>query len=343
MSYPFATPSLANLQPNRMESQTNTPKPNVPKPDLEEGLVVKSTGSWYWVKTAEGVVKRARLRGRMRQDDLKVTNPIAVGDRVTYSIEDAQEDTLMLHDVLPRRNYMARKSVHKTGHAHLLAANLDQVMVVGSLFLPRTSTGFIDRVLVSADSFGIDCTVVLNKADMLAGEDLEIAKWLVDIYSSLGYQALLTSTVSGEGLPELKQLMQGRTTLLAGHSGVGKSSLVNVLFPGMDLRTQEVSTFANKGKHTTTFAEMFTLEEGTYIIDSPGIKELGISDIEDRQLAHFFPEMRAMLGQCKYYNCQHLEEPGCAIIAAVEKGRISSTRYKSYLSMLAEDDIRTKR
>lgn len=320
-----------------MASPDNTMAP------LQEGLVMKSTGSWYWVRVANGEVKRARLRGKVRQDGLKVTNPIAVGDRVNFAIEDSVAGTLVIHDVIPRTNYMARKSVHKTGHAHLLAANLDQVMVVGSLFMPRTSTGFIDRVLVSADSFGIGCTVVLNKVDMLEGEDREIANWLADMYRSIGYNALLTSTVTGEGLEELKSLMQGRVTLLAGHSGVGKSSLVNVLFPGMDLRTQEVSTFANKGKHTTTFAEMFPLDHDTYIIDSPGIKELGIAEIEDHELAHFFPEMRAMLGQCKFYNCKHLQEPGCAIRDAAEKNKISQTRYQSYLSMMSEDEIRERR
>lgn len=307
------------------------------------GTIVKSTGSWYWVKHAEGKVSKARLRGKFRQDGLKVTNPIAVGDEVVFQVEDEQEGTLVITELLPRRNYLVRKSVHKTAHAHLLAANLDQVVIVASLFLPRTSTGFIDRLLVSADSYGIECTVVLNKADMLVGEDRDIANWLAGLYQHLGYNALVTSTVTGENLDTLKNQLQGRVSLLAGHSGVGKSSLVNVLYPGVDLRTQEVSTFANKGKHTTTFAEMFELEPGTNIIDSPGIKELGIAEIEDHELAYYFPEMRKRLGQCKFYNCRHLNEPGCAIKEGVEKGAIASTRYDSYLSMMSEEDERVRR
>ncbi len=304
------------------------------------GRIFKSTGSWYWIKTETGAIVRGRLRGKFKVSGLKVTNPIAVGDQVTYILEDEAEGTVMITGISDRINYLVRKSVHKTGHAHLIASNLDQAIVVTSLFMPRTSTGFIDRFVVSAESFGIPTVVIFNKTDLLEGEDLDVAKWLCSVYDKAGCRTILTSTVSGQGLDELKEILSGKTSLLSGHSGVGKSSLANALFPGLDLRTQEVSDFAEKGKHTTTFAEMFQIDERTYLIDTPGIKELGIAEIDNTEMAHFFPEMRALLGQCRFHNCQHINEPGCVVIDAVKAGRIAQTRYHSYLSMMSGDDNR---
>lgn len=305
---------------------------------LHEGLVTKSTGSWYDIRTVDKSLVRGRLKGKFKISGFKVTNPIAVGDKVLYSHEPDQEGFVVIEDILQRENYLIRKSVHKTGHAHLIATNLDQALLVASLFLPRTSTGFIDRFVVSAESFRIPTTVVFNKADLLQGEELDIAQWLCSVYENAGCKTVITSTVNGHGMDELHQLLVGKTTLLSGHSGVGKSSLVNYLYPGLDLRTQEVSDFAEKGKHTTTFAEMFELETDTNIIDTPGIKELGLAEIERQELGHYFPEFRALMTNCKFNNCLHDREPGCAIRAAVEGGKIPEIRYKSYLSMLLDEE-----
>ncbi len=307
-----------------------------------EGIVVKSTGSWYLVEDAEGKVHRGRLRGRFKLtlEDRRLSNPIAVGDRVTFVAETGGEETVAITDIAERDNYLIRKSVHRKGESHILAANLGQVLLVATLAMPRTSLGFIDRFLVSAEAYRIPAVIALNKADLFEPEDLELAQALQMLYKRLGYGFLITSAADGQQLEALRQVLDGKTTLLSGHSGVGKSSLVNTLVPGLDLRVGEISAFANKGTHTTTFAERHTLWAGTHIIDTPGIKELGLAEIEEAELSHFFPEMRALLNQCRYHNCRHVAEPGCAVRQAVDSGQIWPSRYESYRSMLAGDDNR---
>jgi ribosome biogenesis GTPase len=305
------------------------------------GLVIRSTGSWYDVRDAEdGHIFQCRLKGKFKIKGLQTSNPLAVGDRVRFEVEDRAENTGIVVAIEPRENYIARASVHKTAQAHLLAANLDQAVLIVTLDFPRTSLGFIDRFTVSAESFRIPVVLVFNKLDLLDDDARAQQDEVAALYERIGYQTLQTSTLTGEGVAELDAVLAGKVTLLSGHSGVGKSSLVNAIAPGMNLRTNEVSTFANKGVHTTTFAEMFELATDTYLIDTPGIKELGLIDIEREEIGHFFPEMRELLGACRFHNCLHLNEPGCAVLEAVEAGDIAPSRYLSYLSMMEGSDNR---
>jgi ribosome biogenesis GTPase len=304
------------------------------------GLILRSTGSWYDVRNADGHIFQGRLKGKFKIKGLKVTNPIAVGDRVTFDVEDEIENTAVITDIAPRENYIIRQSVHKTAHGHILAANLDQALLLATLAMPRTSLGFIDRFLVSAESFRIPTTIVFNKSDILNDEGLAYQQEIIDIYERIGYHCLSTSATEGDGIENFRQLLDQKVTLLSGHSGVGKSSLVNAIAPDLNLRTNEVSTFANKGVHTTTFAEMFELAPDTFIIDTPGIKELGLMDTSKTEIGHYFPEMRNRLNQCRFHNCLHLNEPGCAIKEAVAEDEIAESRYMSYLSMLEGGDNR---
>jgi ribosome biogenesis GTPase len=305
-----------------------------------KGLVIRSTGSWYDIRDEEGLIWQCRLRGKFKFQDLKVTNPVAVGDSVYWEIEDETKQTGLINDILPRRNYIARKSVHKSAHAHLLAANVDQLIIVATLTFPRTSLGFIDRLLVVAESFRVPCVVIFNKQDLFDDETKAYQQELLDLYNQLGYLCFTTSSVTGEGIETFQNLLQGKISVLSGHSGVGKSTLVNTIAPDLNLRTNNVSTFANKGVHTTTFAEMFEIAPDTFIIDSPGIKELGLSEMEKEEISHYFPEMRDLLNECKFHNCLHIDEPKCAVKDAVEAGEIAMSRYESYLSMIGGQDNR---
>lgn len=303
-----------------------------------KGRVIKSTGSWYTVQAGESLVS-ARLKGKFKQDGLKLTNPIAVGDWVELSKEPNQE-TAVISDILPRENYVIRKSTRKQHFSHIIASNVDQAILVITMKSPRTSLGFIDRFLVSTESFRIPAILVVNKTDLMSGEKAE--DWLLDIheiYEPLGYKVL---EVSAANDPDLKEkfapILAGKSTLISGHSGVGKSTLLNALVPQASQHTQEISGFTAKGVHTTTFAELFALENGGDLIDTPGIKEFGILDIEDQELSHYFPEMRAFLGKCKYNNCQHLNEPGCVVLEKLEQGYIHPYRYESYVNILNEED-----
>ncbi|SEI50569.1 ribosome biogenesis GTPase [Dyadobacter koreensis] len=309
--------------------------------EFEKGLVIRSTGSWYEVRDdRDGHIWQCRLKGKFKTMGLKVTNPIAVGDFVRFEIEDENQNSGIIYEILPRINYVVRASVHKTAHSHLIAANVDQAILIATLVFPRTSLGFIDRFLVAIESFRIPGVIIFNKQDLLNDEIKEFQTQLMDLYSSLGYTCMATTAVTGEGLEDFRQLLRGKVSLLSGHSGVGKSTLVNTIAPALDIKTQEVSTFANKGVHTTTFAEMFELEPGTFIIDSPGIKELGLSDMKPEEISHYFPEMRERLNECRFNNCQHINEPGCAIKDAVSDGEIAFSRYESYLSMVGGGDNR---
>lgn len=303
-------------------------------------MIIRSTGSWYDVLTPDGHVWQGRLQGRFKIRGLQTSNPLAVGDRVDIAVEDETENTVIISHIHERRNYLARQSVHKTAQAHLLAANLDQSVLLVTMDFPRTSLGFIDRFLVSAEAFRIPVLVVFNKIDLFDAAGRAAHQALQNLYEGLGYGTLLTSTLTGEGIADFHEKLSNRVSLVAGHSGVGKSSLINAIAPGLTLRTGEVSTFANKGIHTTTFAEMFQPEPGLFLIDTPGIKELGLIDMEPAEISHYFPEMRDLLNQCRFHNCLHLNEPGCAVQAAVAQGRIAESRYLNYLSMIEGDDNR---
>lgn len=303
-----------------------------------KGRVIKSTGSWYSVQVGEKVIS-ARLKGKFKQEEMKLTNPIAVGDWVGMEEETGQV-TAVIYEIFPRDNYVIRKSTRKQHFSHIIASNLDQAILVITMKKPRTSLGFIDRFLVSTESFRIPAILVVNKMDQLEGEVEE--EWLQDIhdiYVPLGYPVVQISALMEEGLKEkFLPLIHGKSSLIAGHSGVGKSTLLNALVPEASQETKDVSGFSAKGVHTTTFAELFTLPEGGDLIDTPGIKEFGILDVEDNELSHYFPEMRKYLGQCKYNNCKHINEPGCMVLQKMEAGLIHPYRYQSYVNILHEED-----
>jgi len=304
------------------------------------GRVIKSTGSWYEVATEDNQILRSRLRGKFKQDGLKVNNPIAVGDWVEAEIEEAGDGTAVITQILPRENYIIRKSTRKSRFSHILAANLDQAVLVVTLAFPRTSLGFIDRFLVAAESFRIPSVILFNKCDILEEDGLDYTAELQSLYESLGYQTAAISVLEDEDLDVVKDLLHGKTSLISGHSGVGKSSLLNRLIPGVTQKIGEVSTFANKGTHTTTFAELFNLDDESFVIDTPGIKELGLVEMEVEEISHYFPEMRELIGACRFHNCTHNNEPDCAVKAAYTEGLIDANRYASYLSMLEDQDNR---
>ena len=301
---------------------------------------MRSTGSWYDVRSNEGTIMQCRLKGKFKIKGFKVTNPIAVGDKVVYELEDEVRNAGIISDILPRENYIIRQSVHKTAHGHLLATNLDQAVLIATLDFPRTSLGFIDRFLVAAESFRIPTVLVFNKLDLLNEEQIVYQNELTELYESLNYKCIFTSAVDGTGVDDFFNILQGKVSLISGHSGVGKSTLVNAIAPDLDLRTSEVSTFANKGVHTTTFAEMFEIAPETFIIDSPGIKELGLADMQKEEIGHYFPEILEIMSQCRFHNCMHLDEPNCAVKEAVMDERIAQSRYFSYLSMMDGGDNR---
>ena len=304
---------------------------------MTKGRVYKSTGSWYSVKTDEGKILDCRLRGKIRLKGIKVTNPVAVGDMVIVEIENQKQG--IISEIEPRQNYLIRKSIKKSSEGHILAANIDQAVLIATLTFPRTSLGFIDRFLVAAESFRIPQLLVFNKCDLHNDQMIEYIDELKNTYTNIGVDFLVVSAQKGIDLDQLMGKLKGKTSLIAGHSGVGKSTLLNKIAPGKILQEiGEVSTYANKGIHTTTFAEMFEISRDTYVIDTPGIKELGLIDLEEGEISHFFPEMRALFGECKFYNCTHLHEPGCAVLQAVEDGGIAQSRYLSYLSIMEAED-----
>ncbi len=301
-----------------------------------EGQVIKSTGSWYEVITKDKQIILCRVRGKFRIKGIRVTNPIAVGDHVRFKLIDTAEG--VIEKIFQRKNYLIRRAIKKSANGQILAANIDQAVLVVTTALPRTSTGFIDRFLVAADSFRIPALLVFNKSDLWNESAKNQVMELINIYESIGVDFLCTSAEKKDNIDVFRKKLEGKLSLIAGHSGVGKSSLLNLLTPHIQQKTAEISSFANKGVHTTTFAEMFDIGKNSYVIDTPGIKELGLMDIYDEELSHFFPEMRALFGKCKYHNCTHMHEPGCAVLNAVEHGEISLSRYYSYLSIMEEEE-----
>jgi ribosome biogenesis GTPase len=295
--------------------------------------IYKSTGSWYSVKLENGQFSRARIKGVIKLDAITSTNPIAVGDWVDCAMEEDAEQAVMIHTIAVRDNYVARQSPHNKRQQHIIASNMDQSILLATLKSPKTSQGFIDRFLVSCEAFHIPAIIVFNKADIYGPEELERYAELEEMYQAVGYQVLLISIEQKIGLEPLDALLKNKTTLVSGHSGVGKSSLINYLFPDLELTTQEVSGWSGKGMHTTTFAQMYDYPGGGAVIDTPGMRELGLVNLEKEELAQYFPEMRARMQGCQFNNCQHINEPGCAVKAAVEKGLISEARFFSYVDL----------
>lgn len=300
-----------------------------------KGLVIKSTGSFYQVRYS-GKTIECRIKGKLRTSGIVTTNPVAVGDWVEFEMEDNGRG--MITEISPRKNYIIRKSTNLSRQAQVVAANIDTAYIVITLAAPYTSFGFIDRFLVTCEAFQIPAILVFNKMDQYADESLPAIRDIASMYEGIGYPSLLTSAKTGYNLHLLKESMQGKVSLLSGHSGVGKSSLLSALFPDIQVRIGELSEYHQKGQHTTTFAEMFELPEGGYIVDTPGIKGFGLIDIEKDELALYFPEMRNLLPGCRFYNCKHVNEPGCAVKDALEAGEIPASRYESYLNMLQSDE-----
>ncbi len=302
-----------------------------------KGIVLKSTGSWYEVLAEDKTKFMCRVRGKIRLDDSKETNPVAVGDYVLFDQEDVNG---AIYEILPRKNHLLRQSVKKSSHAQVLAANVDQVLLLATIKQPRTSLGFIDRFLVSAESFRIPQILLFNKQDLLTEREKDEQESLISLYNSLQVVAYGISAQTDD-LEFLHQLLNNKVTLIAGHSGVGKSTLLNRLSPKIQQTTSEISGFSNKGTHTTTFAEMFALNDTTFIIDTPGIKEWGLVDMEQQEISDYFVEMRELRMRCKFGSkCLHLKEPKCAVLEATEKGIIARSRYESYVSMVLGEDNR---
>lgn len=299
-----------------------------------KATVYKSTGSWYIVKDETGKFWNARMKGVMKLDDITSTNPVAVGDIVEIESQADTDNSAIIDEIHSRHNYINRQSPRHKHQHHIVAANLDQSILVATLKEPRTSQGFIDRFLVASEMYHVPAIVVFNKSDLYKNKELEKYEQWRKMYEEVGYQVMLVSAERKEGIDELKLLLKDKTSLLSGHSGVGKSSLLNVIFPEINLKTQDVSGWSGKGQHTTTFAEMFDLPFGGRIIDTPGMREFGLVDILKQEVSHYFPEMRDRLNNCQFNNCLHFNEPGCAIKEAVMKGEINEDRYVSYLGIM---------
>ena len=301
---------------------------------MGQGIVYKSTGSWYVVKDATGKVWNARIKGVMKLDGITSTNPIAVGDVVDFEVENDNENSVVINKILDRRNYINRQSPRHRFQHHIVASNLDQTVLLATLKDPKTSQGFIDRFLVASEMYHIPAIIIFNKADVYRKKEMAQYEVLKEMYERIDYRVLLISIKNNTGFEEVEDLLKNKVTLISGHSGVGKSSFINAIVPQMELRTQDVSGWSGKGMHTTTFAEMYDLPFGGRIIDTPGMREFGLVDVEKHELSGYFPEMRQRLNDCQFNNCLHINEPGCAIKKAVEDGEISEARFFSYYNIL---------
>jgi len=303
------------------------------------GTVYKSTGSWYTVKTEDHSFLECRIKGKFRIKGIKSTNPIAVGDIVDYELEETTDVTTgTITNIHERKNYIVRKSVNLSHQMHIIASNIDIVFLLVTINNPPTTTSFIDRFLVTAEAYGIEAVLVFNKIDTFDDATLDEQLYLQYIYSNIGYKCLRVSSTEGKGIEELKAMMKGKVSMFSGHSGVGKSTLVNALEPTLNLKTKKISEQHQQGQHTTTFAEMFDLSFGAQIIDTPGIRGFGIVDMEKQEIGDYFPEFFALKDQCKFNNCLHKDEPHCAVKDALEKDEIAWSRYKSYIQILEGDD-----
>jgi ribosome biogenesis GTPase len=306
------------------------------------GVVYKSTGSWYTVKTDLGATYLCRIKGKFRLKDIKSTNPIAVGDVVDFELETENDEVTGVIDTIhDRTNYIVRKSVNLSKQTHIIASNIDQVFLLITIENPTTFTSFIDRFLVTAEAYSIKTILLFNKIDTYNQEALDEVKYLAHIYRKIGYECIGISATTGKNVDKVKAIMQDKVSMFAGHSGVGKSTLVNAIEPELDLKTKSISTQHMQGQHTTTFAEMFDLSFGAKIIDTPGIKGFGIVDMDKEEVSDYFPEFFELKQDCKFNNCLHIEEPKCAIKAALDKDEIAYSRYRSYISILEGEQYRT--
>lgn len=302
---------------------------------MEKGIVIKSTGSWYTVRTGQGGRLECKLKGRLRTEGIKSTNPVAVGDCVLFE-RSGQTGSGVISDIEPRKNYIIRKSINLSKQSHIIAANIDCAFLVVTFRLPETPMEFIDRFLVAAGAYSIPVCLVFNKTDLYAPDELEQVKQIEDIYRTIGHRIIETSVKQNSGIAELQHMLQNTTSVMAGLSGTGKSSLINAVDPDLKLKVGDISRYHQSGKHTTTFAEMLELKSGGYIIDTPGIRGFGIIHIEREELYHYFPEIFEISSRCAFYNCLHVNEPGCAVVDAVKAGGVSAGRYRSYLSMMED-------
>lgn len=300
------------------------------------GLVVKNTGSWYTVLTDDGQLIESKVKGNFRLKGIRSTNPVAVGDRVELVVN--QEGTAFITEIADRRNYIIRRSQNLSKQSHIIAANVDQAFLVVTVDFPQTSTTFIDRFLASAEAYRVPVVLVFNKTDLLDADLLHYQQMMMALYENIGYRCLAISAETGEGIEALQPLMQQKITLLSGNSGVGKSTLINRLVPGVNLRTAEISDAHNTGQHTTTFSEMIAIPDGGWLIDTPGIKGFGTFDMEPEELTSYFPEIFRFSKDCRFSNCTHTHEPGCAVLQAIEDHYIAQSRYQSYLSMMEDKD-----
>ncbi len=304
-----------------------------------QGTVYKSTGSWYIVKTDKGERYTCRIKGKFRIKGIKSTNPVAVGDRVQFDVETLGDETIgVITDIEDRKNYIIRKSVKLSKQTHIIAANIDLVFLLVTLNNPKTYTIFIDRFLATSEAYDIPAILLFNKVDTYSDEELHEVKYLADLYREIGYTCIGISALTGKNTDQVKQLMQGKTSMFSGHSGVGKSTLINCIEPNLDIKTEEISEQHLQGQHTTTFAEMYDLDFGARIIDTPGIKGFGIVDMEKDEIGDYFPELFRLKADCKFNNCLHLDEPKCAVKLALEEDRVSWSRYRSYVQMVSGEE-----
>jgi len=302
-----------------------------------KGRVLRSTGSSYLVRLDEGGQINCTVRGKFRLDEEKTTNPVAVGDSVIVEFTEG-----VITEILPRTNYISRQSPRQKAARHIIASNIDQAFLIATIAQPRTSTGFIDRFLLAAEAYGIPAHIIFNKQDIIKGKDLKKQEEAASVYRKIGYPVHLVSALSENDVEQIRRLMKEKTTLISGHSGVGKSTLINAIHPDANLKTGDISEYHQKGMHVTTFAEMFELPFGGYVIDTPGIKEFGLLDIEPNEVSHYFREMRDLINDCKFNNCLHLNEPKCAVRQALEAGDIPEERYKNYLNILEDCETAKK-